>query len=92
MIGQHAPIRIDQFNYHQPTEHQLEILIQCRAAAKAHAAVLLELLPYSRCREEALMKLEEVSMWANKCCVFEVPPDRPGDVRTPLSPQQQTEF
>ncbi len=60
----------DLFEYHAPSDAQLAALKTLRASCKAHYDLLIATLPPSRERSLAITKLEEVSMWENKACVF----------------------
>lgn len=68
---------MDPFEYHHPTPRQTEILSKLRAKCKELNDLQMELLPPGRCRALAVTKLEEVSMWQNKACVFELPGEFP---------------
>lgn len=63
----------DLFEYHAPSAEQLQALQKLRASCKAHYDLLIATLPPSRERSLAITKLEEVSMWENKACVFSDP-------------------
>jgi hypothetical protein len=56
----------------KPSDHAVEVLSKLRAHCEEHEKLVLELLPAGRCRSVAITKLEEVSMWENKACVFEL--------------------
>jgi hypothetical protein len=68
---------MNQFEYQRPSAYQLQVLAELRAHCKEHHDLLLKLIPNGRCRALAITKLEEVSMWENKACVFEVPESAP---------------
>lgn len=71
-IGERSGMtKIDErFQYHAPTEKQLEILKVNRQMC-ADLAFLIESTPMEpRCKALAITKLEEVSMWSNKGIVF----------------------
>lgn len=57
------------FEYQAPNEYQVEHIKKVRERCKDLHTLLLT-LPESRERSLAMTKLEEVSMWANKCIVF----------------------
>lgn len=57
------------FDYHRPSEKQVEQISKNRDECKALHAALLELSP-SRERSLAITKLEEVSMWSNKAIIM----------------------
>ena len=57
------------FEYQKPTDAHVAKITEVREACKALHEVLLT-LPDSREKSVAKTKLEEVSMWANKCVVF----------------------
>ncbi len=57
------------FEYQAPTPAHIEKIMEVREQCKALHEVLLT-LPPSRERSLAVTKLEETSMWANKCIVF----------------------
>lgn len=63
---------MDPFEYSRPTEKQLYILNQLRAKCKELNDLQNALLPPGRYRSIASTKLEEVSMFQNKACVFEL--------------------
>ena len=63
----------DLFEYHAPSDAQLAAIQKLFASCKAHYDLLLATLPPSRERSLAITKLEEVSMWENKACVFSEP-------------------
>lgn len=58
------------FDYHRPSQEQVDQITKVREGCKQLHATLLELPP---CRERsvAVTKLEEVSMWANKGIVMQ---------------------
>jgi hypothetical protein len=60
------------FQYQKPTELQLEVMMELRAHCDEHHRMIMQSLPPGRCRSLAITKLEEVSMWENKACVFEL--------------------
>lgn len=60
---------MNPFEYVRPNERGVELIKNNRAACRALYDVLLT-LPESRERSIAITKLEEVSMWANKCISF----------------------
>lgn len=53
------------FDYHQPSEKQVEQILTVREGCKALHLILLD-LPNCRERSLAITNLEQVSMWANK--------------------------
>jgi len=53
------------FDYHRPSEAQVDQITTVRKGCKALNEILLA-LPSCRERSLAITKLEEVSMWANK--------------------------
>jgi len=55
------------FDYLKPTDGQMKQMEDARAAAKAYALVLIELLPEGPDKTYTLRKLREVAMWANVC-------------------------
>jgi hypothetical protein len=57
------------FDYHRPSDKQVNEITTVREGCKALHATLLA-LPSSRERSLAITKLEEVSMWANKGIVM----------------------
>lgn len=57
------------FDYHRPSETQVEQISTVRDGCKALHAILLA-LPSNAERTLAIRKLEEVSMWANKGIVM----------------------
>lgn len=57
------------FDYHRPSEKQVAQISTVRTGCKDLHAIL-EALPPGRERDEAIKKLEEVSMWANKGIVM----------------------
>lgn len=71
---------MDLFTNRPPTPRQAAKLDEITAAMLSTAAVL-ETLPSSRFRSLAMTKLEECSMWAKKCAVFEEPTD--GEAQAP---------
>lgn len=58
------------FEYQAPTEESIEKIKRMRSACKTLFDLLSSELPESREKSLAKTKLEEVSMWANKCIVF----------------------
>lgn len=61
------------FQYNKPTEKQTEALKTLREGCEKLHQLMLEVLPPGRYRSIAITKLEEVSMFQNKACVFELP-------------------
>jgi hypothetical protein len=57
------------FDYHRPSDAQIQQIAFNRGACKAMHEALLT-LPVSRERSIAITKLEEVSMWANKAIIM----------------------
>lgn len=57
------------FEYQKPSDEHVVKITEVREKCKELYDVLLS-LPESRERSLAITKLEEVSMWANKCIVF----------------------
>lgn len=57
------------FDYHRPSETQVEQITTVREGCKKLYETLLA-LPPNRERSLAITKLEEVSMWANKGIVL----------------------
>mgnify|MGYP006267546831 CR=1 FL=1 len=58
--------RLDKmFTYHPPKDDQAERYNEIRGGAKALAAVILALTPFSEEQNTALEKLSEVMFWAN---------------------------
>ena len=53
------------FDYVKPTDGQMQVMEDVRAAAKVYALVLIELLPEGPDKTYTLRKLREVAMWAN---------------------------
>lgn len=53
------------FRYLNPTDGQKEVMNEARAAAKAYADKLQQLLPDGPDKTYALRKLREIAMWAN---------------------------
>ena len=76
--------RLDLFEYNAPSANQLEALKLLRQSCDAHYKLLITLLPPGRCRSLAITKLEEVSMWENKACVFEVEDTTPKAEEPPV--------
>ena len=63
----------DPFTYQAPTEQHIKDITKVRDACRELYATLLQHVKSSPERTLAIRKLEEVSMWANKAIVFEVP-------------------
>ena len=59
------PMPKHPFDYHRPSEAQVQEISRVREGCKALHAILLD-IPNCRERALAITKLEEVSMWANK--------------------------
>ena len=53
------------FEYLKPTEAQIALMAQVRAAGAAYAAALDSLLPEGPDKTYLLRKLREVAMWVN---------------------------
>jgi hypothetical protein len=60
----------NKFEYQKPTDYQVEVMKELRAHCEEHHRLIMRLLPVSRYSAIAMTKLEEVSMWENKACVF----------------------
>jgi flagellar biosynthesis chaperone FliJ len=58
------------FEYQKPTEEQVVQIQEVREACKSLYETLQK-LPNYREKSLAITKLEESSMWANKCIVFQ---------------------
>lgn len=66
------------YNYHKPTDYQLEAMTALRQACRDHQAVIDKWLSVpGRYRSLAITTLEELSFWENKSCVFELPEENP---------------
>lgn len=63
----------DRFSYHQPDEGMIKDIQIIRDLCKNLAVNILRINMDERCRQEAMTKLEEISMWANKGIVFRAP-------------------
>lgn len=55
----------DTFEYVRPTLHQLEAMTKLRAAAKAYAEVVEDLVPPGADKDYVLRSIRTASMWAN---------------------------
>lgn len=53
------------FEYHKPTEAQIEDMKVAREAAKSYAEILDGLLPPGPDKTYVLRKVREIAMWAN---------------------------
>lgn len=53
------------FEYHKPTDKQFLDMSGCRAAARAYADYLEEMLPDGPDKTYILRKLRTLAMWAN---------------------------
>ena len=53
------------FDYLKPTDGQMKVMEDARAAAKVYGLALIELLPEGPDKTYTLRKLREVAMWAN---------------------------
>lgn len=53
------------FEYLRPTEEQMRIMLDVRAASHVYGSVLQALLPDGPDKTYVLRKLREVAMWAN---------------------------
>jgi hypothetical protein len=60
-----SAVHPETFEYLKPTEEQARVMEQARAAAKAYALVLIDLLPEGPDKTYTLRKLREVAMWVN---------------------------
>jgi len=60
----------NRFEYQRPTDESVESIKKLRQACKDMNDLILAELPNTRERSLAITKLEESSMWMNKCVVF----------------------
>lgn len=68
---------IRRFDYQAPTAQNTADIVWMRDECKRVAARITSLPMDERCRIEALLRLEEVSMWVNKGIVFDNPAQPP---------------
>lgn len=61
---------LDAFEYQAPTPEQTQRIQALRQSMKDLRDQLVNLIPQSPQLDEAITKLEECSMWANKGVVF----------------------
>ena len=59
------PLHASTFDYHSPSDVQIEQMKLAREAASHYAAALAELLPDGPDKTYCLRKVREVAMWAN---------------------------
>lgn len=53
------------FEYLKPTDEQMETMAKARAAAKAYAEAIEDLIPGGPDKTYMMRKFREVAMWAN---------------------------
>ena len=68
------------FVYQAPNDYQVEVIIRMRDWMRQLYDHLLEELPESRERSLAITKLEECSMWVNKCVAFRLSEGKPNAI------------